>query len=104
MLDNWPVPAKLVADTARQVLGENGLAAHVVPDLTAEDFGFYMQDIPGSFLWLGCGTEGQPVHGLHNAKMCPNENALVVGSKLMSQVVINALDALQKGVDFTQKD
>lgn len=104
VLDNWPVPAKLVADTARQVLGEKGLVSHVVPDLTAEDFGFYLQDIPGCFLWLGCGTEEEPVHGLHNAKLCPNEQALVVGSKLMSQVVINALAALNQGVDFNKKD
>ena len=98
------MPAKLVADTARQVLGEKGLVSHVVPDLTAEDFGFYLQNIPGCFLWLGCGTEGEPVHGLHNAKLCPNEQALVVGSKLMSQVVINALAALNQGVDFNKKD
>jgi len=45
-----------------------------------------------------------PVHGLHNAKLCPNEQALVVGSKLMSQVVINALAALNQGVDFNKKD
>ena len=104
VLDNWPVPAQLVKDTARKVLGEEGLVSQVVPDLTAEDFGFYLQEIPGAFLWLGCGTEGEPIHGLHDARMCPNENALVVGSKLMSQVVIDALAALEQGADFSKKD
>ena len=91
-------------DTARKVLGNEGLVSQVVPDLTAEDFGFYLQEIPGAFLWLGCGTEGEPIHGLHDARMCPNENALVVGSKLMSQVVIDALAALEQGADFSKRD
>ena len=42
-------------DTARKVLGDEGLVSQVVPDLTAEDFGFYLQEIPGAFLWLCCG-------------------------------------------------
>lgn len=100
---NWPVPEKLVEETAKDVLGEAGLESHVVPDLTAEDFGRYLQSIPGAFLWLGCGIKGKPVHGLHNAKMCPDEHALVVGSKLMSQLAINALSALNHGADFSKR-
>ncbi len=101
---NWPVAARLVADTARDVLGTEALMPHVNPDLTAEDFGFYLQKIPGAFLWLGVGTPGKPVHGLHSAQCCPDEKSLVVGSVLMSQVVINALHALNQGVDFSNKN
>jgi amidohydrolase len=99
---NWPVPAKLIADTAREVLGEDAVEPHVNPDLTAEDFGVYLTEVPGSFLWLGVGTPGEPVYGLHNSKCCPNEKALVVGSKLMSQVAVNALKALNAGADFSK--
>ena len=100
---NWDEPEKLVEATIKDVLGPDALASHVTPDLTAEDFGFYLQKMPGAFLWLGCGIKGQPVHGLHTSKMCPDENALVVGSKVMSQVAINALKALNAGVDFSKK-
>lgn len=100
---NWPVPEALVESTAAEVLGKDGLESHVVPDLTAEDFGRYLQAIPGAFLWLGCGIKGKPVHGLHNAKMCPDEHTLVVGSKLMSQLAINALAALNNGADFNKR-
>lgn len=104
VLMNWPVAAELVADTAKEVLGPDAVTPNVQPDLTAEDFGFYLTDIPGAFLWLGCGKAGQPVYGLHNAKFCPDENALVVGSRLMSQVAINALKKINEGVDFSKKD
>ena len=81
----------------RQVLGDEALVPGISPDLTAEDFGFYLQKVPGAFLWLGCGIKDQPVHGLHNAKFCPDEQALVVGSRLMSQLAINALQQLKAG-------
>ena len=101
---NWPVPARLVAETARKVLGEGGVEPHVSPDLTAEDVGVYLTEVPGAFLWLGCGTPGEPVYGLHNAKCSPNEQALITGSRLMSQLAIDALKALNSGEDFSRKD
>ena len=78
--------------------------AHVEPDLTAEDFGFYLQKVPGAFLWLGCSTPGTPAAGLHNARCCPDEKALEVGSRLMAGVAIKALAALSADHDFFQKD
>ena len=101
---NWPVPARLVAEMARKVLREGGVEPHVSPDLTAEDFGVYLTEVPGAFLWLGCGTPGEPVYGLHNAKCSPNEQALITGSRLMSQLAIDALKALNSGEDFSRKD
>ena len=53
---------------------------------------------------LGCGTPGEPVYGLHNAKCSPNEQALITGSRLMSQLAIDALKALNSGEDFSRKD
>ncbi len=104
VLMNWPVPAQLVAETATQVLGEDAVMPHVQPDLTAEDFGFYLQKLPGAFLWLGCSRKGEPIYGLHNASFCPDERALSVGSCLMAQVAINALKELAQGVDFHKQN
>ena len=97
---NWPVPTELVERTAVQVLGQEALVPHISPDLIAEDFGKYLKKYPGAFLWLGCLPPGAPFHGLHNAKFCPDERVLVLGSRLMSQLAINALDALARGTDF----
>ena len=47
---NWPKPAELVRQTAQETLGEEAVMAHVEPDLTAEDFGFYLQKCQGPFV------------------------------------------------------
>lgn len=101
VLNNWPVPAKLVADTIQKALGKEALI-QVEPHLTAEDFGRYLEKMPGAFFWLGCRKKGEPVYGLHSAKLCPDENTLHVGSKLVEQLALNALWALNNGVNFTK--
>ena len=78
------------------------MAANLEPDLTAEDFGRYLQVLPGCFCWLGCHEEGTERFGLHSARFCPDERTLHVGSKLVAGLATNALDALSKGVDFTK--
>jgi amidohydrolase len=102
VLNNWPVPAKLAADTIQKVLGKDALMK-TEPHLTAEDFGVYLEKLPGAFLWLGCRKQGEPVYGLHSAKLCPDENTLHLGSKLMEQIALNALWALCNGVNFTKE-
>lgn len=42
--------------------------------MTGEDFGYFLEQIPGFMFWLGVDTP----HGLHNAKLDPNENAIDV--------------------------
>ncbi|RJS62039.1 N-acetyldiaminopimelate deacetylase [Bacillus sp. PK3_68] len=43
--------------------------------MTGEDFGYMLKEIPGLMFWLGVGSE----HGLHHAKLNPNEKAITVG-------------------------
>ena len=45
------------------------------PDLTAEDFSFYLERIPGLMFYLGIGT-GEP---LHSPLFHLDERALLVG-------------------------
>ena len=104
VLDNWEVPTELVQSTASALLGKEAVLTNPIPELTAEDFSFYLSKYPGTFLWLGCHKKGEDVHGLHNAGFCPDEEALTIGSSLMSQVALDALDALFKGVDFTKRE
>lgn len=102
VLNNWKVPAQLAMDTVEQLFGKNALAANIEPDLTAEDFGRYLQVVPGCFCWLGCHAEGTEKFGLHSAQFSPDEGALHVGSKLVAGLAANALEALSKGVDFSK--
>ena len=101
VLNNWAKPAEIVTEAVSTTLGADALLK-IEPDLTAEDFGRYLQVVPGCFCWLGCHKAGEEKHGLHNAQINPDENTLHVGSKMMTQVAIDALEALHKGVDFSK--
>lgn len=50
--------------------------ADIAPAMTGEDFGFLLQQFPGTMVWLGV---GDPEHPLHSSKMSPNEAALMPG-------------------------
>ena len=102
VLNNWKVPAQLAAETVEQFLGPSALATNIEPDLTAEDFGRYLQVKPGCFCWLGCHTEGTERFGLHSAQFCPDEKALHLGSQFLAELAIRALTALHKGIDFSK--
>lgn len=48
--------------------------------MTGEDFGYFLEAIPGMMFWLGVDTP----YGLHNARIEPNEEALVVAVNLLT--------------------
>ncbi|GAB2554984.1 N-acetyldiaminopimelate deacetylase [Gracilibacillus alcaliphilus] len=43
--------------------------------MTGEDFGYFLQDVPGFMYWLGVNSP----YGLHHSKLNPDENAIEVG-------------------------
>ncbi|KPV57006.1 N-acetyldiaminopimelate deacetylase [Paenibacillus sp. A3] len=49
--------------------------------MTGEDFGYFLEAIPGFMFWLGVGTP----YGLHHAKLEPDERAIDVAIDLMSR-------------------
>lgn len=48
--------------------------------MTGEDFGYMLKEIPGFMFWLGVDTR----FGLHNAKLNPNEEAIGVAVRMMT--------------------
>ncbi|MEN9406765.1 MAG: hypothetical protein RLZ12_1049 [Bacillota bacterium] len=59
------------------------------PMLWGEDFGYFLQEIPGLFFTLGVNSP----YGLHHAKFNPDENAILVGIELVcrffKELIIN---------------
>ncbi len=49
--------------------------------MTGEDFGYFLQEIPGFLFWLGVNTP----YGLHHPKLMPDEQAIGVGIDLMTR-------------------
>jgi N-acetyldiaminopimelate deacetylase len=49
--------------------------------MTGEDFGYFLQEIPGFLFWLGVDSP----YGLHHARLEPAEEAIEVGIRVVSQ-------------------
>ncbi|MBE2247840.1 MAG: amidohydrolase [Candidatus Competibacteraceae bacterium] len=68
-----------------QHLSKNIAGSHQIHDLdirmTAEDFAYYTQQIPGCFFRLGTGNANYPVH---SSRFNPDENALITGAATLA--------------------
>ena len=51
--------------------------------MTGEDFGFMLKEIPGFMFWLGVDSD----YGLHHSKLSPNESAIEVAIKMLSDYI-----------------
>jgi len=87
---NDEAAAARVLSVAEDLLG--GQSALEVPDpsMAAEDFAFFLEKVPGAFIWLGVGED---VSGLHTPKFAFDEEVLPRGSALLAAL---ALDATQQ--------
>ncbi|WP_170006826.1 N-acetyldiaminopimelate deacetylase [Bacillus fonticola] len=72
--------AEAVLDAANETSGVQGVLAKEA--MTGEDFGYMIRDIPGCMFWLGV----QSVHGLHEAKLDPNEAAISVAIQTLQKL------------------
>jgi amidohydrolase len=90
---NDPLLIKAVGDTILDVFGDDAIFRIPEPSMGGEDFAFYLQQIPGALVRLG--TRGGPSTGypLHHALFDIDERALVIGARLMTEVLVRRLAA-----------
>ncbi len=58
------------------------------PSMGAEDFAFFLEKIPGAFIWLGVGED---VSGLHTPRFAFDEEVLPRGSALLAALALESL-------------
>jgi amidohydrolase len=83
-----------IIEQIRTVIGETiGLDSLVEPDpeMGAEDFGFFIQDIPGAMFFLGCEIEGD-TRRHHDSRFDINEECLPLGAAIMAQSALKLLN------------
>ncbi|WP_067728974.1 M20 metallopeptidase family protein [Oceanobacillus damuensis] len=91
---NTPKWAQLARKSAKKVIGEQATPPYK-PSLAGEDFGRFLQQYPGAFVWLGTQLEDKENQApLHDANFKLNERALPEGTKLLVQIAIDALHEL----------
>ena len=87
---NEPVSNRMMSEAVRTVLGERGPVA-APQSLGAEDFGWYLDRVPGAMMRLGTRTPGGPTYDLHQGNLRIDERSVGIGAKLLAQTATRAL-------------
>ena len=85
---NWSqcVPVAVAAATA--VVGANNVDGNVAAMMISEDFGAFLQVIPGAFVFIGNGdASGAGGTPLHNAQYDFNDRVLPIGAHYFAELV-----------------
>jgi hippurate hydrolase len=83
-----------LAAAAAQALGPHQL--HTTPAMTGEDFSWFLQEVPGAFVWIGNGPtvneRGEGGCELHNPRYDFNDAILPAASGWLAEVAKRSLD------------
>jgi amidohydrolase len=88
---NDPVATAVVAATAGRLLGEEQVRQAEV-SMGAEDFAFYLREIPGAMFRLGVRPPGATdVVDIHHPRFDVDESAIGVGARMLAGVALAAM-------------
>lgn len=97
--DNYPVlyndpefteyVAKTIADAA---IPEVSKVVECSKQDPSEDFAYYAEKTPASFIYAGCDVADGQVHPHHSPTFMMDEKALIVAAKSVAAVVVDYLD------------
>jgi hippurate hydrolase len=85
---NDEAAANLALDVAEGLFGTESVLELPGPSMGAEDFSYFLESLPGAFIWLGIGEEAS---GLHTPKFAFDEDVLLLGSALLAALAIAAV-------------
>lgn len=89
---NWAENTALAVEAARAVVGEAAVDGEVMPMMISEDFGAFLQQVPGNFVFIGNGASGETGGTpLHNACYDFNDGILKTGAEYFAEVVRRSL-------------
>jgi amidohydrolase len=94
---NEPSLVEETLPTIRRVVADKNAIA-IRPFMPSEDFSLYQKVIPGFFYFLGVGNKARGISaGWHTADYDVDEESLVIGVKVMSNVLLDYLDQHKAG-------
>ncbi len=85
---NDEAAATLALDVAEDLVGGESVLELPSPSMGAEDFSYFLEKVPGAFIWLGIGEDAS---GLHTTKFAFDEDILPRGSALLAALAIAAV-------------
>jgi amidohydrolase len=89
---NEPSLVEETLPTIRRLIGEKNLISPK-PQMGAEDFSYYQKVVPGFYYFLGVGNRAKGITAqVHTPDFDLDEDSLVIGVKVMSNVLLDYLD------------
>jgi amidohydrolase len=73
---------------AEKLFGGESVLELPDPSMGAEDFAYFLEKVPGAFIWLGVGED---VSGLHTPQFAFDEEVLPRGSALLAALALESL-------------
>ena len=87
---NDPGSNAILAAAVRDALGPSGQTT-VPQSLGGEDFGWYVEQVPGAMFRLGTRTPGGPTYDLHQGNLRVDERAIGIGARVLAGAAAGAL-------------
>jgi metal-dependent amidase/aminoacylase/carboxypeptidase family protein len=81
--------ARLALGVIGNLFGEENTLELPNPSMGGEDFAFFLEKIPGAFIWLGVGED---ISGLHTPTFAFDEQILPLGSALLAALALESLE------------
>ena len=89
---NESLSNRILAEAVTEVLGPDGQVM-APQSLGGEDFGWYLDQVPGAMMRLGTRTPGGVTYDLHQGNLQIDERAITIGARLMAEAAWRALRA-----------
>lgn len=90
VLVNHTAAVELVSDQVKKRFGQDALVILDKPTMGGEDFAYFLQKVPGCFVYLGTGHPDFPF-SLHNSRFDFDEAVLPRGAELLAGLAMQAL-------------
>lgn len=85
---NTPHEAAFSKNVAVKLLGEENVITEYLPSMASEDFAYLLEEVPGSYAWVGNGRDVP----LHHPEFDFNDDILPIGASYLASLVTNADD------------
>jgi amidohydrolase len=87
---NEHLSTELLGAAVRRVLGVEGHVS-TTQSLGGEDFGWYLDRVPGAMGRLGTRTPGGPTYDLHQGNLTVDERSTPIASRVLAEAALSAL-------------
>lgn len=84
---NWDDCNKIATMAAQNIVGVENTNSNCAPFMASEDFGKFLETIPGCFVFLGVKNEGEELIPLHNQLYDYNDEVLEIGTEFLAEIV-----------------